>query len=138
MTGLIQTLKSASSFGLFQIIKTWIDDWVAISVLRPSVLSSSSAAPSPTLGMSVSIPTHNQLQLSEEDLPTAVPPSLQDVSRRHHRPSSSVSSISSVTSSHFGDGCGFPQLTASMPDLTHMANLNVSNNSSSSTGFNMM
>ncbi|KAI9638927.1 uncharacterized protein MKK02DRAFT_41955 [Dioszegia hungarica] len=132
------TLKSASSFGLFQIIKTWIDDWVAISVLRPSVLSSSSAAPSPTLGMSVSIPTHNQLQLSEEDLPTAVPPSLQDVSRRHHRPSSSVSSISSVTSSHFGDGCGFPQLTASMPDLTHMANLNVSNNSSSSTGFNMM
>nr|XP_031857610.1 uncharacterized protein CI109_007005 [Kwoniella shandongensis]KAA5524682.1 hypothetical protein CI109_007005 [Kwoniella shandongensis] len=32
------TLKSDQSFGLFQLVKTWIDDWVSIAALRRTAL----------------------------------------------------------------------------------------------------
>lgn len=119
------TLKSAASFGLFQLLKTWIDYWIAISVLRPSVLSSESATSSPT-GISVIIP-RQPLQLSEDDLPTAVPPPFHHLG---HRPSSSTSSIQYDAQGH----PSFIQRSNQfMPDLT-MANLSMSG----STGFSMM
>ena len=35
----LQTLKSDTTFGIFQLIKTWIDDWSSIVVLREVALS---------------------------------------------------------------------------------------------------
>lgn len=68
------TLKSESTFGLFQLLKTWIDDYISISVLRQISLSSQSAETSTMIpSMSVIIPSQNPLELSASDLSTAMP-----------------------------------------------------------------
>ncbi|WVQ79199.1 hypothetical protein IAT38_001295 [Cryptococcus sp. DSM 104549] len=76
------TLKSDQSFGLFQLVKTWVDDWVSIAALRKTKLSTTSveaanavaaasAAGSGAPAMSVYIPHHGQV--ANPDLSTAVP-----------------------------------------------------------------
>ncbi|OCF35189.1 hypothetical protein I316_03231 [Kwoniella heveanensis BCC8398] len=88
------TLKSDKSFGLYQLIKTWIDDYVSIYALRQTALSTSSveAAGSRTFAngyrdssgsssgsslgsdsMSVYIPYANDMNASSQDLSTAIP-----------------------------------------------------------------
>ncbi|WVQ77706.1 hypothetical protein IAR50_007396 [Cryptococcus sp. DSM 104548] len=70
------TLKSDQTFGLFQLIKTWLDDWVSIAALRKTKLSIGNTSPpvpiySQIPAMSVFIPQHNAI--SNPDLSTAVP-----------------------------------------------------------------
>ncbi|WVF68476.1 hypothetical protein IAT40_003243 [Kwoniella sp. CBS 6097] len=92
------TLKSDKSFGLFQLIKTWIDDYVSIYALRQTALSTSSveaagnrtsthgyhnssgSGSGSSLGsisnsnsMNVYIPSANDLNASNQDLSTAIP-----------------------------------------------------------------
>ncbi|WVQ96023.1 hypothetical protein IAU59_003123 [Kwoniella sp. CBS 9459] len=88
------TLKSDKSFGLFQLIKTWIDDYVSIHSLRQTALSTSSveAAGSRTFAhgyhnssssgsslgsdsnlMSVYIPSASDMSAPSQDLSTAIP-----------------------------------------------------------------
>ncbi|ODO08517.1 hypothetical protein L198_00247 [Cryptococcus wingfieldii CBS 7118] len=68
------TLKSDQTFGLFQLIKTWLDDWVSIAALRKTKLSIGNGSPPvPTYipAMSVFIPQHDTI--TNPDLSTAVP-----------------------------------------------------------------
>nr|XP_018260331.1 uncharacterized protein I303_07249 [Kwoniella dejecticola CBS 10117]OBR82489.1 hypothetical protein I303_07249 [Kwoniella dejecticola CBS 10117] len=86
------TLKSEKSFGLFQLLKTFIDDYVSITSLRQTALSSKSVGPTiqtPSMGftpqhsnrssissMNLFIPSPNELASSTNslnDLSTAVP-----------------------------------------------------------------
>lgn len=71
-----QTLRSDPAFGLFQLVKTWIDDYVSLSLLRQSALSSQSLGlcfpPGTVPGMSVMIPAQPHTSFTN-DLSTAVP-----------------------------------------------------------------
>ncbi|KAK6908478.1 hypothetical protein I203_102480 [Kwoniella mangroviensis CBS 8507] len=84
------TLKSEKSFGLFQLIKTFIDDYVSITSLRQTALSTKSvesnaptsmptttghSARSSISSMNVFIPSpsQNDLNISSTDLSTAMP-----------------------------------------------------------------
>jgi hypothetical protein len=67
-----ETLKSDPTFGLYQLIKTWIDDWLCLSSLRQTVLSAQSASPVEPKPMSVVIPSQNPLDFGD-DLSTAMP-----------------------------------------------------------------
>ncbi|RXK36399.1 hypothetical protein M231_06365 [Tremella mesenterica] len=67
------TLKSDPSFGLFQLVKTWIDDWISIHALRQTALSPNSVqVQSLQTNMSVIIPSQGP-DFVLPDLNTAVP-----------------------------------------------------------------
>nr|ODN91645.1 hypothetical protein L204_05632 [Cryptococcus depauperatus CBS 7855] len=74
------TLKSDPSFGLFQLVKTWVDDWVSIVALRKNKLSTRAGVEPPDCrvypkaeapSMSVFIPLHSDT--ADPDLTTAMP-----------------------------------------------------------------
>lgn len=68
----LQTIRSEPAFGLFQLVKTWIDDWVAIKALLQTALSSHSLnPPPPPFDMTVAIPEGGPREF--RDLNTAVP-----------------------------------------------------------------
>jgi hypothetical protein len=71
------TLKSDPCFGLFQLIKTWIDDYVSLLVLRQIALSPTSLdTPHFIPEMSVIIPPisdNSSFYTHRPDLTTAVP-----------------------------------------------------------------
>ncbi|ORX37737.1 hypothetical protein BD324DRAFT_623092 [Kockovaella imperatae] len=70
------TLRSDSTFGIFQLIKTWVDDWVSVIVLRETALSIDNLEMRRTPSdMRVMIPSQSSTSRSLE-VNTAIPPLL--------------------------------------------------------------
>jgi hypothetical protein len=67
----LQTLRSEKTFGLFQLVKTWIDDYVAILAVRKTCLCTQTIEAATSNPMSVIIPSQSTTSLT--DLSTAVP-----------------------------------------------------------------
>jgi hypothetical protein len=64
-------LRSEKTFGLFQLVKTWIDDYVGILAVRKTCLCTHAIETATSNPMSVIIPSQSTTNLI--DLSTAVP-----------------------------------------------------------------